>query len=101
MMHHYTNRKGHNAIRATQPWRFKAQKPPGRHPVGAYFTNYPRGTPKLAKRLRIPRAKLTYVFVFVDAGDLTPLVGRRGRRVFYSPQDDEVVASRQVFEGPR
>src|SRR5947209_8486976 len=53
-MHHYTNRNGFNAIRAAHPWHFKARKPRGGNPVGAYITDLPRRTPKLAKRLRIP-----------------------------------------------
>jgi hypothetical protein len=99
MMHHYTNRKGFNAIRAAHAWHFKARKPRGRNPVGAYFTDLPRWTPKLAKQLRIPIAKTKYVFVFTDIGDLTPLRGGRGRYIFYSPQDYNVDRSRHQYEG--
>jgi hypothetical protein len=100
MMHHYTDRSGYNAIRAAQRWHFKARKPPGRHPVGAYFTNLERGTPKLAKRLRIPRTKVTYVFIFVDIGDLTPLPGDRGHYIFFSPREYDVDQVRQQYRGP-
>ncbi len=59
-----------------------------------------RGSPKLSKRLRIPRAKLKYVFVFKDAGDLVPLAGSRGTFIFYAPQDYDVERVRQRYEGP-
>jgi hypothetical protein len=39
-------------------------------PRGAYFTDLPENEPMLAKKLRIPRDKLHYVFAFVDGGDL-------------------------------
>jgi hypothetical protein len=79
MMHHYTNRKGFNSIRAAQPWHFNARKPRGRRPVGAYFTTLARDAANLTKLLRIPRSKSKYVFVFTDIGDLTPLAGGRGQ----------------------
>jgi hypothetical protein len=100
MMHHYTNRKGYNSIRAKQPWHFRARKPRGRHPVGAYFTTLPPDAPKLTKRLRISKSKTKYVFVFTDIGDLTPLSGDRGQYVYYSPRDYDVDQSRQRHEGP-
>jgi hypothetical protein len=94
-MHHYTDRDGYNAIRATSPWHFRASQPPGDHPFGAYFTTLPPGTPKLANRLRIPKSKLEYVFTFTDVGDPTPLRGDRGEWIFYSTADYFVDEQRQ------
>lgn len=94
-MHHYTDKDGYNAIRATSPWHFRASPPPGDHPVGAYFTTLPPGTPKLANRLRIPKSKLEYMFTFTDVGDLTALRGDRGEWIFYSPTDYFVDERRQ------
>lgn len=99
-MNHFTNIDGYNAIRATSDWVFKAAQPPGNHPFGAYFTTLVRGTPRLAKRLRVPASKLTHVFEFHDAGDLIPLAGGRGRFIFYSPIDYTVTVDRQVHSGP-
>jgi hypothetical protein len=97
---HYTDSFGYNAIRAHPVWRFLARQPPGNRPVGAYFTYLPPDTPKLAKRLRIPRSKLAYVFVFADIGDLQILDGGRGDYIVYSPVDYEVVEDRQIHSGP-
>ncbi len=58
----------------------------------------PPGTPKLAKRLMIPRSKLEYVFTFADAGNLIPLRGDRGAWVFYSPTDYFVERDRQYAD---
>ncbi len=98
-MHHYTDNKGYNAIVAASPWRFLAAQPPGQHPLGAYFTTLPPSTPNLAQKLRLPRGKIEYVFIFVDQGDLLHLPGGRGKYILYSPQDYEVEAVRQVFAG--
>jgi hypothetical protein len=99
VVHHYTNAAAYNAIRAVSPWRFRASQPPGNHPFGTYFTTLPPDTPNLAKRLRIPKDKLEYVFIFTDVGDLTPLPGGRGQYIFYSPVDYGVEKDRQVFHG--
>jgi hypothetical protein len=98
-MNHFTNRDGYNGIVATSPWLFRAGQPPGRRPFGAYFTVLPPGTPRLAKKLRIPRDKTKYVFTFVDRGDLAPLRGGRGTFVFYSPGDYPVEGDRQMYAG--
>ena len=98
-MNHFTDQAGYNAIRAAAVWHFIAHQPPGNHPFGVYFTTLPRGTRNLAKRLRIPRSKVKYVFEFTDIGDLTPLPGGRGRFIYYSPRDYDVVASRQGYSG--
>lgn len=98
-MYHFTDTKGYNGIRASCPWRFRASQPPGDHPVGAYFTTLPPGTPNLAKRLGIPKSKLEYVFAFTDAGDLTPLPGGRGEFIFYYPEDYPVEEARQIYHG--
>ena len=99
-LYHYTNTAGYNGIRAQPIWRFLARKPPGKRPVGAYFTYLSPDTPKLAKRLGIPRSKLAYMFVFADAGDLQSLDGGRGDWILYSPVDYEVTEDRQILCGP-
>lgn len=98
-MFHYTDSEGHKAISSQPTWLFKAQKPPGPHPVGAYFTTLGPDAPNLAARLRIPRAKLEFVFSFTGDQGLKSLAGGRGAYVFWSPQDYEVEPSRQVYNG--
>ena len=100
-MLHYTDRTSWNAIRSQSVWLFKAHKPPGPHPVAAYFTTLPPCTSNLAKRLRIPAAKTEYVFCFVDAGDLTPLPGGRGAYIFFFKGDYTVPRKRQTYCGTR
>jgi len=97
--HHYTNRTGYNAIRAPVVWHFIAAQPPGNRPFGAYFTTLAPGTKGMAKRLRIPRSKLAFAFIFLDVGDLTPVSGGRGEFIFYSPVDYDVDQPRQFFAG--
>jgi len=55
----------------------------------------------LAKRLRIPKDKRSFVFCFTDNSDLTPLEGGRGEYIRYSPIDYSVEESRQLFHGTR
>ncbi len=99
-VHHFTDQAGYNAITGQRDWVFRANKPPGNHPFGAYFTNLPPGTPNLANRLRIPRAKLTHYFAFVERpGDFIPLLGGRGQFVSYSKTDYTVEVERQVASG--
>jgi hypothetical protein len=98
-MFHYTNVAGFNGIRSSPIWRFLASQPPGEHPRGAYFTTLDRDTPRLAARLRIPKAKLEYFFEFTEIGDLKPLPGGRGNYIFYSPEDYKVVPPRQLNSG--
>ncbi len=99
-MNHFTNRDGYNSIRSQIDWLFRAGKPPGGHPFGAYFTTLGLTTPNLAVRLRIPREKLAYFFSFVDrTGDLVPLEGGRGQFVFYSRTDYTVENPRQLESG--
>ncbi len=93
---HYTDSEGHNGIGSAPVWRFRASRPPGDHPVGAYFTDYDESTPLLAHKLRIPKKKLAFVFAFRDAGDLLPLPGGRGLHIFYSPVEYTVREERQV-----
>jgi len=79
-MFHYTDSDGHKAIRSSPEWLFRAAQPPGdpkAHPFGAYFTDLPEDEPMLARKLRIPREKLHYVFAFIDEGDLRRLPGDR------------------------
>ncbi len=80
---------------------FKAFKPRGDHPLGAYFTTLPPGTPCLAKRLFIRGAieKIEFVFCFGGGDDLKPLPGGRGAFVFYSPDDYPVDRPRQGPHG--
>ena len=95
-LYHYTNKRGFDAIRASKPWRFRAEVPPGDHPRGTYFTRLPPETVNLAKRLGIPKEKTEYVFIFGDEGDLIPLPGGRGRYIVYSADDYEVPTERQI-----
>src|SRR5207253_4812627 len=88
------------AIRAHPVWVFKATQPHGEHPRGAYFTALPPDTVNLAKRLRIPKTKIAFVFCFRDAPDLKPLEGGRGAFIFYSPDDYTVQKDRQIDHGP-
>ena len=69
------------------------------HPKAAYFTTLPPRTPNLAARLRVPRRKLEYVFAFHNVGDLNHIRGGRGKYIFYSPDDYEVVEKRQIWHG--
>ena len=65
-IYHYTDEEGFKAIRSQKTWVFKASRPPGNHPgEGAYFTSLEPGTLNLAKRLRIPRDKVSFVFCFL------------------------------------
>ena len=104
-MNHFSDKEGYNGIVATSTWRFRASQPPGDHPFGAYFTTLAPDTPNLAKRLGIPKRKLEYLFSFEDRGDLRPLqnkrgrLNKRGRWIFYSPQDYYVEEERQVYSG--
>ena len=89
-MLHYTDQDGWNSIRSQFNWLFRAQKPPGNHPLGAYFTTLPPTTRNLAARLRIPRIKCEFVFCFRRSDELLQLAGGRGDYVWYSPSDYEV-----------
>jgi hypothetical protein len=100
-MLHYTDKPGWNAIRSQVDWVFKAHKPPGPHPAATYFTTLTPDTRNLAARLRIPVAKIEYVFCFTDAGDLTPLAGDRGKYIFYFEGDYTVEKTRHLDCGPR
>jgi hypothetical protein len=97
---HYTDGDGFNAIRAQPIWVFKAAQPAGDHPRGAYFTTVGPDAPNLAKRLRIPKAKIAFVFYFSDGSDLKPLPGGRGAFIFFSPDDYAVEKNRQIDHGP-
>ncbi len=99
-MFHYTDGDSFNVIRAQPIWVFKAVQPPGDHPRGAYFTTLSPNTANLAKRLRVPKEKIGYVFYFTNGSDLKPLPGGRVAFVFYSPDDYLVDNSRQVDHGP-
>jgi hypothetical protein len=61
-MFHYTDDSGYKAIASHGNWLFKASQPPGPHPKGAYFTNLIPRTPNLAQKLRVPKAKLAFIF---------------------------------------
>ena len=101
-MLHYTDSEGSKAIGSSPEWLFRAAQPPGdpkAHPFGTYFTDLAEGDPMLARKLRIPRAKLHYVFEFVDKGDLRRLPGGRGRNIFFSPVDYLVARELQLRSG--
>jgi hypothetical protein len=100
-MLHYTDKSSFNTIRSQIDWTFKLHKPSGPHPAAAYFTTLPPDTPNLASRLRIPISKIEFVFCFVDAGDLTPLPGGRGKYIFFFQGDYIVPKYRQQDCGPR
>jgi len=100
-MLHYTDKSSWNSIRSQVDWTFKTHRPPGDHPVGAYFTTLPPNSRNLASRLGIPAAKIEYVFCFRDAGDLEPLPGDRGRYIFFSRSDYLVEEGRQIDCGRR
>ena len=100
-MFHYTNTRGYSAISSQPIWVFKASRPPGSHPEGAYFTNLPPGTINLGKRIFVRgcRDKLEYLFHFSGDEGLRPLPGGRGEVIFYSPIDYPVGPSRQITRG--
>jgi hypothetical protein len=100
-LYHYTNAKGYKAINSQQTWLFKASKPPGDHPQGAYFTSLAPGTRNLAKKLFVRGCadKITFVFAFSGGDDLTRLEGGRGAFVFYSVSDYSVEKERQGLHG--
>lgn len=98
-MNHFTNKRGYNGIRADRTWHFKASRPPGDRAFGAYFTTLPPDTPRLAVRLGIPKEKLEFLFSFVEAGDLKPIPGDRGKWIFFSDRDYFVEEARQVYSG--
>ena len=102
-MFHYTNENGYKAIGSQPTWIFKASKPPGDHPKGAYFTTLPPGTRNLAKRLFVRGGadKVCFVFSFWEADNLTPLEGGRGAFIFFSSDDYSVGKSRQGPHGAR
>ena len=96
---HYTDDDGFKAICAQPDWVFVASKPPGDHPVGAYFTTLEPATVNLAKKLRLPKEKLTWVFCFWGSRDLIRLDGNRGRFILFSPVEYTVRTDRQIFSG--
>ncbi len=98
-MQHYTNKSGYEGIGSQSDWRFLAGRPPGDHPIGAYFTSLGPDTRDLAQKLMIPRSKLMYRFEFSGDGGLQPLRGGRGAFVFYSSTDYVVTPLRQVYKG--
>lgn len=100
-MFHYTDEKGYKAISSQVTWLFKASKPPGDHPRGAYFTTLPPGAKNLAKRLFLRGGgdKIAFVFSFSNGDDLTPLQGGRGAFIFYSMEDYSVEKERQGPHG--
>lgn len=101
-MFHFTNDNGYKAIASQVTWLFKAFKPPGDHPKGAYFASLAPGTPCLAKRLfvRGTADKVAFVFCFAGGEDLRSLAGGRGAFIFYSTDDYPVEKPRQGPLGP-
>jgi hypothetical protein len=98
---HYTNDVGSKAVSSQRIWVFRASRPPGDHPIGAYFTTLNPDSILLATRLRIPNDKLLFVFCFADNSDLTRLAGGRGEYISFSPTDYYVEELRQLFQGTR
>jgi hypothetical protein len=101
-LNHFTNETGYKAISSQPIWLFKASKPPGDHPKGAYFTTLCPGTKNLSKRLFVRGCaeKVAYVFCFTGDDDLVPLEGGRGTFIFYSPEDYPVDRQRHELHGP-
>jgi hypothetical protein len=100
---HYTDDNGYKAISSQEVWLFKAAKPPGDHPKGAYFTTLPPGTRNLNKRLflRGCAEKTKFVFSFSGREDLLRLRGGRGDYIYYSTNDYAVEKLRQGPHGLR
>ena len=100
---HYTNGKGFKAISSQVVWLFKASKPPGIHPKGAYFSTLPPDATNLGKRLFVRgcKEKIRFYFSFLGGEDLSPLKGGRGSHVFFSEVDYPVVEERQGPHGER
>lgn len=98
-MNHFTNKDGYNAIRSQPSWLFLARKPPGRHPTGAYFSTLDASESRLAQRLRIPQAKLKFVFAFSGDEGLERIPGGRGEYIRFSRQEYTVAKDRQLTSG--
>jgi len=98
---HYTDGKGYKAIVSQVVWLFKAFKPPGNRPKGAYFTTLLPGTKNLNKFLfgRGCADKTKFVFSFSGGSDLRQLRGGRGEYIYYSDLDYRVEKSRQGPHG--
>ena len=79
---HYTDDEGYKAISSQPDWLFKVEQPPGKHPPGAYFTSLGPERTDLARRLRIPKDKLRFVFAFTVMDELRRLPGARGEFIF-------------------
>ena len=101
-MYHYTTVDGYKAISSQPDWLFRAAKPLGPHPAGAYFTPLPPTTPRLCTKLLIPRRKVEYVFEFSGDDGLRPIEGDRGLHAVFSPTDYHVTRAggRQAYAGP-
>jgi len=99
-IHHYTNKKGYNAIRAVPVWCFQTGPQRTRaKPYGAYSTTLQPSDPNFVRRVRLPRTKREYRFSFADLNDLTSLLGPGGQFVFYSSTDYYVEQPRQIYSG--
>jgi len=98
-MYHYTDGDGFKAISSQINWTFKAKKPPGPHPRGAYFTPLPPDTVDLCTMLMIPKRKTEFLFEFTGDEGLQPIDQGKGRGayVLYSPIDYVVEKARQRF----
>jgi len=100
MMLHYTDVAGFKAIGSQMNWMFKAGRPPGGRPFGAYFTTLRPDAHRFSARTRIPKAKQDFVFSFNGQDGLEPMDGGKGEFIFLSQIDYTVVLDRQVFHGP-
>ena len=97
---HYTDADGLKAIASQQTWLFRAAKPPGDRPVGAYFTRLLPDDSKLAAGTRLPKRKRQYVLAFDGSEGLRPVPGGKGRYNLWTDQDYEVTPDRQRYGGP-
>lgn len=102
---HYTDKTRWNAIRSQVVWLFNVSQPkdPDR-PAGAYFTDLEPSAVNLRllfKKIRVPRDKQEFVFIFTGTEGLRRLFNGTGRdkHIFFSPIDYLVPHERQVYDG--
>ena len=86
-------------------WRFRAASPPVTVRSGLTFTVCHQALPGWQEIWVYREARQSTCFPFEDRGDLRPLqnkrgrLNKRGRWIFYSPQDYYVEEERQVYSG--
>jgi hypothetical protein len=96
---HSTDADGWKMIRSQKVWVFKADKPKGGRPFGAYFTRLLPDDNKFAAGTRVPVDKRDYVFAFEGEDGLEPVKGGKGDYNLLTDSDYEVPPDRQRYEG--